>query len=248
MKFIPSIAGEYRGAFGGLVASRNKGGQYIRRRAVPTNPATDPQEVVRAAMSQLVQRWNNDLDEGERDGWRNYAVQTGWSDKLGQSIELQGVNEFVRSNVPRIQSGQWATGHSAITAIAPVDDAPTVFNRGQTPVIEQPATLTDGVFAVTLTGLDITGADRIFLYVSRPLNPSRIYWKGPYLLVAVQPGGVPTVLTQDLNDPDVSPWPTFAGGIVVGQAVHLYVRVALADGRLSDRVLQGPIVNLAAGP
>jgi hypothetical protein len=237
MKLTPSIGGAYSGSFGGVTASHNKGGQYLRRRSVPTNPNTIRQQTVRSVMGGLVQTWSDDLTDPQREAWRVYAANTPVTDKLGQVMTLSGVNMFVRANsLRRIAT---ALGLGDFPA---VNDGPVVFNTGEGVVS---VTQFSAVFTTppgTLTLLATLGGAApddglAFVFVAPPQTPGTGFFKGPYQLAAT---GSTTVSATDTDLTFVLDLATdwFAAIFPVaawdGLAVPLRLLVVYDDGRVSQ--------------
>lgn len=89
---------DIRGSIAGNTFSRSKAGNYVRSRKKPINPRSALQSARRARMAQLMKYWSNDLTEQERTDWRAYAAGTVWTNKLGETIEMNGNSAFVRLN------------------------------------------------------------------------------------------------------------------------------------------------------
>lgn len=220
MLFKPVIGAELSGSIGGITASHNKGGAYFRNRVVPTNPATPAQGVVRQAMGTLASRWNNTLSPTQRDAWDTYALNVPLLNRLGESVNVTGLNMFQRSNIPRLQNG-----------LPRVDDAPTVFNLGDfsAPTI---ASFT----SPTAMSLNFTEADgwvseddaAMIIYGSRQQNQSILFFKGPYR----------QYVAQLLGASGVPPTSPFAGvhpfPVAAGNKAFIKLSVTRADGRLSQ--------------
>lgn len=88
-----------RGSVGGVTFSRGAGGAIMRNRSRPVNPRSTLQNARRAAAAYVAKFWSNDLTEQQRDDWRAYAAGTSWTNKLGQSISINGLAAFMRVNV-----------------------------------------------------------------------------------------------------------------------------------------------------
>lgn len=86
------------GKMGGNVFARNAGGDYIRSNKKPVNPRSSRQSVRRANMAYITKHWSSVSSEQERADWRAYAAGTGWQNKLGQAIEINGLAAFLRLN------------------------------------------------------------------------------------------------------------------------------------------------------
>lgn len=89
---------DIRGKVAGSVFSRNKAGNYVRSNKKPVNPRSTRQSLRRANMAWLTKYWSSELTEQQRADWRAYAAGTGWTNKLGQAIEINGLAAFLRLN------------------------------------------------------------------------------------------------------------------------------------------------------
>lgn len=92
------------GSQAGTTASRNSAGQYLRTRAVPTNPSSTHQSAVRSILSTLAKAWKG-LTDSQRLGWKSLALQVPRTDSLGQTITLSGFNEYIANNAKRESFG-----------------------------------------------------------------------------------------------------------------------------------------------
>jgi hypothetical protein len=220
VKISSPIISAGSGSLAGLTASRNKGGLYLRARAVPTNPSTVYQQAVRNAMSTLVDRWTTVLTPTQRGQWDVYAMNTPVFNTLGASINLTGQQQYLRSNVPRL-----------ITGLPAVDDGPGIFNLGSftvptfTTLVASTSVLTVA-FDNTDEWANETGASLI-MFVSRPQNPSVNYFKGPYRQWRSTDGNDSTPPTSPVA---VAEPFTYA----VGSRCFIKANVTRADGRYSQ--------------
>ena len=242
MKLTPTLGGAYSGSIGGLTASHNKGGQYLRRRSVPTNPNTLRQQLVRSILGGLVNTWSDDLTDAERQAWRDYAQNTPVTDSLGQSMTLSGLNMFVRSNSALAQ----VVANPGLGVSLPVlEAAPVVFNTGE-PVLavtEFSAVFTTPPGTITFGG-DLAGpapvGGSVVLFVAPPQTPGTRYYKGPYQLAAVV-GGLTATDTDftasiDLSD-DPPAWVSDSVPIAAWDGLNVPVRLVVlyVDGRVSQQ-------------
>lgn len=219
MKFKGTVIGEASGSVASLTFSHNRGGQYIRQRAVPTNPATAFQVAMRNYMAALTSAWNQTLTAAERAAWDLYANNVPLSDTLGEPRNIGGLGQYIRTNTVRLQN-----------SIAQLNAAPTTFNLGAftNPTISALTASTDAV-AIAFTNTDawaIAAGGYMLVYVGRPQNPSINYFKGPYRLAgkisgAASPPTSPASFT--------SPFP-----FAVGNRIFVQIRVMQVDGRLSS--------------
>lgn len=96
--------GAASGKMGAMVASHNKGGQYLRARTVPTNPQTSLQNAVRVAFSSIASMWQTLTDAG-RSAWSAWGTTVGTVNRLGDSVPISGIAAFQRANLLRVQAG-----------------------------------------------------------------------------------------------------------------------------------------------
>lgn len=186
MKILPTLGSMMSGSLRGLTASHNKGGLYLRGRTVPTNPNTARQQDIRSSIGGLMQDWSMELSEAQREAWRQYAANVPVTDTLGQTMQLSGVNWFVKSqSLPHFAIMQGLSGASAVQT----SDAPTTFNTGQPPAM---VTTFQGDFATPPGTVDVIAelaaapdaAGFAFLFIGAPQTPGVRFYKGPYQLAA----------------------------------------------------------------
>lgn len=219
MKFTSPVISSGSGSIAGITFSRNKGGMYMRARAIPTNPNSVPQQNIRGHLATLVGAWTNTLTTPQRGAWDVYAANTPVFDALGASIHLTGQQMFIRSNTARLQVG-----------LPLVTTAPGTFDLG-TYSIPSAGTVSAAADTIQIA-FDNTDEwaneddSNMLIYTSRPQNPSVNYFKGPYQFAGMIPG--------DGTTPPTSPATiTLAFPVVVGQKVFWKATVTRADGRYS---------------
>lgn len=217
MLFTSQVIAGASGSVGGITASRNRYGQYMRVRAVPVNPNTAQQQDVRGAFLDATTRWAL-LTEAQRTAWSVYAQNTPVLNKLGASVVLSGNAMYVRCNAPRIQFG-----------LSPVDAGPTTFGM-PTYTAEVATLLAAGqVGSVTFDNADtwaITTGGALAVFLSRPFGPGINFFAGPYQLSTIVLGDTGTPPTSPAA---VTPLPF---PITIGQKVGWRIRTTDADGRL----------------
>lgn len=220
MKIISALFTAGSGKLGGIVASHNAGGNYLRALVIPTDPATALQIAVRNAMTILSAGWLDDLTDAQRDQWNTYAANTPVTDTLGQTINISGLNQYQRTNVPRLQAG-----------VTRLDTAPTVFNYGS---------FTDPSFTIDTANdeVDVGFADtdawanetdsHMLVYGSLPQNQTKNFFKGPYRLLG-------TIDGDDATAPTSPAALALSVPYVAGQRGFFRIRVSRVDGRLSGQ-------------
>ena len=222
MKFKGTIIGEASGSIASLTFSHNRGGQYIRQRSVPTNPATIYQTEVRNYMADLTSRWVNALTPSQRAAWDTYAANVKLPDTLGEPRDPGGVAMYVRSNVPRLQGG-----------LDRVDDAPTDYTLAAltTPTVVSVTAASDEA-SIAFTDADPWANETggaLLIYASRPQNPSINYFNGPYRFALA-------VLGDDTTPPTTPATVPLPFPIAVGNQVFFQARAVTADGRASSAI------------
>lgn len=226
MLFKSGLVTQISGSFGGLTGSHNRGGLYLRARAIPTDPNTPDQVVVRNALGLLNQRWIDDLTPLERASWNTYAANVPLTGPLGDPITVSGLNMYIRSNVPRIQ---------LITTI--IDQAPAIFDTGTlSPVSITNISEATQQFDVTFTDADgwNVANGHLVLQQSRPLNTTINFFRGPYR----HAGSVNGVAVSPVTKPTEF-------SFVAGQRMFFRVRATYADGRLTQPQFIGPFATVA---
>lgn len=221
MLFKGSLITAASGKLGGVVASRNRGGQYFRQFAMPVNPATAFQTAVRNAMTVTVNRWVEELTAAERAAWDVYGSNVSRKNALGDDIFLSGQQWYNACNIPRLQAG-----------LAIVDAAPTIFDRGEqdetlTIVPNATSQLIGVTFDDTQDWVDEDGS-AMLIYASPPQNASKNFFAGPYRLAGAIEGSSTTPPTSPTTL--AVPFP-----VVDGQALFTAEAITRSDGRLTSR-------------
>jgi hypothetical protein len=220
MKIKSAIITEASGSVGGLTASHNRGGLYLRARVIPVNPNTVQQQEIRSLVAMLTSRWQSILTELQRASWDLYALNVPLPDRLGEPRNVGGIAMYVRSNVPRLQDG-----------LDLVDTAPFIFDLGSyTPPSVSVFTAAGNSFQVFFDGFGVDtwpaedGA-AMLIYTSRAQSLAVNFFKGPYRLS--------DRILGDSAIPPTSPFtatPAFA--LVEGTKIFVRVNVSRVDGRL----------------
>jgi hypothetical protein len=233
MKFQSQVYTAASGSIGGITFSRNKGGMYTRSKAIPTNPNSIRQQVVRGALGQLSVAWNL-LSIIERESWNLYAASVPMVDKLGATIYLSGQQHFIRANVPRLQAD-----------LAIVNAAPTTFNLG-----DKGSIVLDGADISNVLNVGFSGGDgwntevgaHLLIYTGRPQNAGVGYCKGPFRYAGKISGAAVSPTSPAEIDNSETEYV-----FVLGQKVWAKTILTHADGRLSVPSIIGPYIVDAGG-
>jgi hypothetical protein len=218
MKFKSALVTEASGSMGGMVASHNRFGQYFRARAVPVNPSSIYQQIIRSVMLSLASRWSDTLTDPQREAWESYAANVQRPDALGEPRTLTGLNWYIAMNVPRIQAGG-----------THVDVAPTIYTMAvlTLPTIVS-ATAATGILSIGFDNTDGWAGEiggKLLVYTSPPQQPSVNFYRGPFRYAGAIAGAVV---------PPTSPLPiTAAFPFAVGNRVWCQFRAIRLAGRIS---------------
>jgi hypothetical protein len=221
MLLKPILGSQMSGSLAGITASHNAGGQYLRQRVKPTDPATSNQVFVRNAVGSLAARWSSTLTDAQRLAWTVYAANVPLINRIGESRPISGIAQYIRSNTPRLQAGKPI-----------VDDGPMTYTLAEISgmsygiTADNPGSTFDTFFDIT-DQWAIEAGGFLFVYLSRPQNLAINFFKGPYQLALTVVGASPTPPTSPVAG-TTAPF-AFASNM----KVFFQMRAATADGRLS---------------
>lgn len=227
MKYTSTVYGATSGSIGGITYSRNRGGPYTRRRAIPSNPASERQGIARENLASAVASWTNNLDAAQRTAWQTYASATPTVDTLGQQIILSGQQMYVRTYTSRMIAG-----------LTILSDAPTLSGLGNTPQYTADPIIDASLQGVNLTAEadDVQTTDALLVYLSRPVPQSRTPAHEPRRFQGSVPG---VVLSSDFTY-NVAP---LAWDVTAGQLIRTTILIAWRDGRISAEASRDVIVQ-----
>ena len=229
MKVRYSILADASGAMGGLVASHNRGGQYLRARVVPTDPASGFQVTMLTILGNLATAWQT-LTDAQRDAWTTYGINVPVTNALGDSVTLTGQQMYIRNNAARVQAG-----------LACIDDGPVVFALDSlSPVAIQPNAAA-GTLNISFEVTDQWVAEDnagLLVYGSRQQADTINFFKGPYRFTAIIAGEVAMPPTSPVVAPSL-----FA--LTEDNVMFVRVLSVRADGRFSPSQFIGPNVIAA---
>lgn len=230
MLFKSPVFSQASGSIAGITYSHNRSGMYTRARTVPTDPSTTRQAAQRMYLTQAASAWHSVLTSGQRDSWDTYAANTPFVNKLGDSTFLTGQQQWVRSATAGFLAGADPDLNFA--------DAPNTFDYGD------PGTIALGSASATIQGLVFSvggspawaadDASNVLVFVSKPQNVSRRFWKGPYQFINTTIGDSGTPVTAFTITIPAGP-----NTFIAGQRLYAQLRVLQSDGRLGARLRFG---------
>ncbi len=208
------------GSIGGTVFAKNRYGNYARAKTVPINPRTDRQQVVRASLASMTQRWSETLSAAQRAAWNLYAANVVMLNRLGESVHLSGYNQYLRSNILRDSF-----------SLPIIDNGPVVFELpAQDPDFVITGSEGTQQFSIAYNAaLDWADEDGGFLVIFQgsPQNAQRNFFDGPWRHIGNHFGAD--------GNPPASPV-VMGAQFAIAELQHnwLYARILRADGRLSQ--------------
>lgn len=178
----PALLGAISGKMGGLVASHNPGGTYLRRLGSVTNPATTRQEEVRSITALATARWQNTLGQPDRDAWNAYAAVMPIKNRVGDIVYTTGIAWYVKLNVPRVQAGIGTF----------IDTPPTTIGLlgGVTPTAGVTYDISSAVVKFSLDSGDhsyLGASASVLISIGKQVSQGVTFYGGPYQLAGVAP-------------------------------------------------------------
>lgn len=167
-----TILAQISGSINGLTFAHNKGGAYARNRSLPSNPGTDRQDQVRTAMTALSKMWAEYLSPAQRDQWSAYGGSVTVLNRIGDPIQLSGINAYIRVNLFRM----------ATLGLAAVSDPPDPVGNPDAIPSYQSSNITneEGDVTINVETTALLSSYGIIFYYSPPISPGIRYYRGPY--------------------------------------------------------------------
>lgn len=156
------------GSLAGQTSSRNRFGQYKRTRAIPVNPSSAAQGLVRARMTANSTTWRT-CTPAQRAGWTDLGLSIVRTDSLGQSYSLQGNQAFASVNNVRNLCG-----------LAQLLDAPAIATP--TNIISATVTCTAAALSFVFTATPVGAATYLAVYASPQRSAGRNF-EGDYRFI-----------------------------------------------------------------
>jgi hypothetical protein len=183
------LATDLSGKLDGLVASRNRGGAYIREHVTPIDPATARQLIQRTAMENASAAWSA-LTDAQRQLWNTWAMGLRMVNRAGRPYAPTGRHAFFAEYLPRAQvaltPSSLVPGCSPLFAL-PITPPSQPFRGPTFPPIPRGRTVTDPAdsFPFRLSEDDWWMFDEetaLLVFTGPDLPPTRYWFRGPYQL------------------------------------------------------------------
>jgi len=163
-----------RGKIGGHVASKNRGGAYLRTKVTPANAQTTSQNAVRATFTQLAQGWAG-LTQAQRDAWNNAVAGFSRTNIFGDLINPSGINLYQRLNNNLISIGE-----------AQIDTPPLPSSVGACVITS--ATNAVGAATMTLVFDGPVPADTVVkIFATAPMSAGKSFVKSEFRQIGTMP-------------------------------------------------------------
>lgn len=217
-----SFVADARGSLGGITASRNRSGAYLRKRIKPTQVPSDPRSRARADLADQAAAWTA-LDDSQRAAWDSVASAWTGTNRLGETIKLSGFNWFCKANAT-----------AALSGLTPLTDPPTTIpSTDLHPPSDATLDASSQSFAADVDPTDTWAGQatgHILLFMTDGQNPGRKSPTGGFTFVASFPGnGTPVTGITTTTLPRV---------VVEGRVYFIRYVAQDADGRVSAEVIQ----------
>lgn len=179
MLFRGLMVTDLSGTLDGLVASRNRYGPYFRNHVIPTDPATEQQLKIRAAMADVQNAWRA-MTDAQRSAWNSYAAGLTTTNRIGARHTLTGYAAWSQFALPQYQQVEALDPGRVVTVTPPA--FPTA-DFTTAPSITLP-----DLTHFTLTWTDdgtwegsTSPADGIIVHTGRPHTALRNWYQGPFI-------------------------------------------------------------------
>ena len=238
MLFKSALLTSASGSLGGVTASHNRGGLYLRARVIPVDPATPSQLQAREAMTNTAGDWAL-LSEDDRMSWMSYAQRILMTGPLGDSVQLSGQQMYVRSKIAAARLNEFA-GFVRLTVPDSAPAGSTLPAFVTSPVLVS-AEAQFGFISVSFDTAEpwvTEDAAAMLLFVGAPQGSGINFFKGPFRLATFAGGSSTSPPSSPFVFVSVFP-------IAVGQKVWLRIRLFRGDGSLSSVLIEGPVVVIA---
>ncbi len=158
------------GKIGGHVASKNRGGAYLRTKTTPSNPNTAAQAAARGILSSLSQGWSS-LTDSQRAGWNAAVSDFSSTDIFGDIKNPTGLNLYIKLNTNLINTGQ-----------AQLTNAPAKMEILFSPLDRAQYDISDNILEVVLSDAAMDGAV-VLISATPPLPAGVSYAKNKFRVI-----------------------------------------------------------------
>lgn len=167
------------GKIGGHVASKNRGGAYLRTKVTPSNPQTSSQSNVRNIFTSLSQAWKG-LTEDQRNAWNAAVSNFQRTDIFGDLKSPSGINLFQRLNNNLTQIGE-----------PTLTEPPLPSEVSSVAIVAVQAVIATNALTIDVTPLPLPMGSGYVVRASAPVSPGISYAKNLMRVVSIESAGNP---------------------------------------------------------
>lgn len=160
------------GKLGGHVASKNRGGSYLRTKVKPANAQTPAQQNARNRLSTFAQGWRG-LTELQRESWNN-AVSNFPVVKNGRTQFLSGEQLYVRLNANLVLIGE-----------SPIDTAPLPGAIPELIIDGVSADVSSNAVLITSLSATVPMGFSLVLFATAPYSPGKYNVSNKYRFIGL---------------------------------------------------------------
>jgi hypothetical protein len=182
MKF-GAIVVDGRNKIGGHVASKNRGGAYLRTKVTPSNPRTTSQVNTRERLSAISSAWRS-LTAAEREGWNSAVSDYKKTDIFGDIKVPSGFNLFQKINNNLVLAGEGI-----------VNDAPAPISVPSQLITAATAVSSTGAVTVTVSPASVPSGFVAVIKATPPMSAGKSFVKSEFRIIKVAPTLVAGIYT-----------------------------------------------------
>jgi len=217
----PAVA-EISGSVSGTTFSRNRGGAYMRQRAIPVASTTQYALDAKNRVSILSNAWAG-LTDAQRQAWTIFAQQHPSLNRLGRSITIPPLAYYIRINSRLLAASE-----------AAIDDPPAAPAPQPLTSLTLAADIGAGNVDLTFAATPLAANEHLWVQACVVSNASITYIKNYLKLVAVSAAAQASAFDIE------TALATRFGTLQVGQEIHVLVSVfddetGLLSGPLHDQ-------------
>lgn len=199
---------DQRNKLAGWVASKNRYGNYWRRKVTPVNPQTSFQMAQRQQLGNLSSSWRG-LTEAQRQSWIDAAPSFPYIDIFGSQIILAGNALFIALNKNLLNAGQ-----------STIDSAPTPESIPVLAITAVTAAAGTPALTVTISPSTVPSGYTLLAFATPNIGPGIKFVKNRLRLLGT---ATATTGTVDLT----TAWEARFGTLVEGE--QIFVKLVLVS-------------------
>ena len=202
----PAVA-EISGSVSGTTFARNRGGAYMRQRAIPVTSTTAYALAAKNRVAVLSNAWAG-LTDAQRQAWTIFSQQHPSLNRLGRSITIPPLAYYIRINSRLLAASE-----------AAIDDPPADGPPDPLATLTLAADIGAGDVDLTFTATPLGANDHLWVQACVVSSPTITYIKNYMKLIVVSAAAQASAL-----DIETELTARF-GTLQVGQEVHVMVSV-----------------------